>query len=144
MTVIACRDGVVASDSAIWHGETTVGYTQKLHRLDDGSIFAAAGTFALILCVRDWINAGRPADTKPAVRPDDELDALILRQGGRMECWSTYLAPWQSMAEYEACGAHSDFLYGAMAAGASAEDAVRLAIQRCSHAGGDIQVERAG
>jgi hypothetical protein len=40
-----------------------------------------------------------------------------------------------------ASGAHTEFVYGAMLAGASAEQAVRLAIQHCRSAAGDVQIE---
>lgn len=138
MTVIACKDGIMAADSGVWCDAMLVGHTQKISRLPDGSLFAAGGSSPVIQLAKDWLLGGGPKPDR--VLMEDELDGLLLRPDGiwRLSSqWDLYLSP----SLFETAGSHHEFMFGAMHAGASAEKAVALAIQHGAYGRGAIQVE---
>ena len=143
MTVIACKDGVMAADTGSWHGNVKPGgRATKIVRLADGSLFGAAGWKPTILVAREWLNAGMPLADRPDKADDDDLSGIMLKTD--MSIWNINhrFELYPSDAEIDAVGSHTEFLYGAMLAGASAEEAVRLAIKHCNGAAGEVQVER--
>ena len=143
MTVIACRAGVLATDSSGWIGELAVARMKKITRLEDGSLFAASGERQIIVGVKRWL-AGKMFGDKPPM-PDDDAEtgfgAIWLRRDG---IWLIHnrAEPYLLDADFAAEGAHAEFCYGAMADGASAEEAVELAIKYGAFARGPVQVER--
>lgn len=140
MTVIAYRAGVLAADTAAWHNDVIVVSVRKIVRLDDGSLFAATGPSDKVAAYIAWANgaAEKPADA------DEESGYSGIRLYPDGEIWAIGRnhERYQRVGEFMALGAHCEFLYGAMAAGASAEEAVRLAIRYCAFASGEVQVER--
>ena len=143
MTAVAIKDGVVAADSSRWHGELCFSSAKKIHRLGDGSLITSAGSEELILAVQEWLEFGMPQDNKP--------DMVDLSKDGYTVLWLTADGMYRfdgtlnyvgEAAPFMAGGCHADFLMGAMAAGASAEEAVALAIEHCAFARGPLQVER--
>jgi ATP-dependent HslUV protease subunit HslV len=142
VTVIAVKDGVMAADTGNWHGGICFGGARKLWRLNDGSIFGGAGWQPVVELTRDWLQSGMTADTKPEPVADDDLDGLLLKPDGSVWIITHKFHCYRSDKFCNTGGAHSEFLYGAMLAGASAEHAVRLAIQYCGSAAGDVLSER--
>jgi hypothetical protein len=140
MTVIACRDNIIAADTATWDGDIKIGLVQKIVRLPDGSLLAACGKASLIWGYIEWLKddgVEKPTDGAS----EEDFGALNLRCDGVFSIDHHYQA-MRVDADFYALGAHGEFLYGAMAAGASAEEAVRLALKYCGFAGGEVQVER--
>lgn len=86
----------------------------------------------------EWIQEGAEG-TAPTVRA--ETLGILVRPSGDF----CLVCPSGEIVEYDApffaLGAPETFLSGAMAAGATAEQAVRLAIQHTDGAAGDVQVE---
>jgi hypothetical protein len=141
VTVVACKDGIMVADTASWSGGVKFGNAQKIARMPDGSLLGCAGWKPVIMQVREWLADGARADNKPTPADKDDLDAIILRPDGKIWSISYRFDLYPSDALMDAAGAHNEFLLGAMLAGASAEEAVRLALRHCGSAGGDIQVE---
>lgn len=142
MTVIACRGGVMAADTSSWHGDIRSGSARKIWRLGDGSLFAAGGWKPVIGLALEWLDAGAQATDRQADAAEGDLDGLILRPDGRIWCLTHRFMLYRSDRDYDVAGAHHEFLHGAMLAGASAEEAVRLAIRHCARAAGEVQVEQ--
>lgn len=142
MTVIAVKDGIIAADTQSWNGNLKISRTSKLRRLDIG-ICGFAGWRPIIHHAIAWLEAGGPWGkiTPPAITVDEptDLTGVILRPDGIWNLTSKFDV-YRSDAAIDVCGAHQEFLYGAMLAGASAEDAVRLAIRHCEYAGGEVEV----
>jgi hypothetical protein len=139
LTVIACRNNILAADTASWDGDIKIGRVQKIVRLPDGSLVAACGKASLVWGYTDWllIGAEKPADGAT----EEDFGAIHLTLGAVCSIDHHYCAvPVE--ADFYALGSHTEFLYGAMAAGASAEEAVRFALKYCGFAGGEVQVER--
>lgn len=129
MTTIAVRDGIMAADSGVSQEEYCFGSTQKIQRLSDGSLIAAAGTRPLVQQFHRWmLGAGQ----KPEPVESESFGALWLKSDGIWRIshkFEIYDDPWPFAAE----GINVSFMLGAMAAGADAKRAVELAI---AHGGG--------
>jgi len=138
MTVIVCRDGVMAADTAVWMGDILAGHTRKITRLSDGRLFAAAGVRSQIEGCLFWLNDGGNA---PEAVGECEFGALVLAPDGIWRIGHRFEL-YRNVGDFAVEGAHDEFLMGALAAGASAEKAVRLAIIYGRRAGGDVQTER--
>lgn len=141
MTAIAYKDGVLAADSVAWIAESRVKIPcrPKIRSLRDGRLFAAAGENGEIDAVFEWLD-GR-AD-KPALTPGETMHCILVRPDGSYEtCWES-LRFRRCQSPVYALGIASQFLMGALLAGASPEEAVRLAIEHTDGAGGDVQVMR--
>lgn len=139
MTVIVCRDDVMAADTAIWRGNVIIGYRQKIKRLHDGRLFAGSGVSGVILHCCDWLDG---LVEKPAPVSDGDFDGLILGADGALRVDYGFRVYETAQNDFAFAGSHSELLLGALAAGASAEEAVRIAIKYGDAAGGEVQVER--
>jgi ATP-dependent protease HslVU (ClpYQ) peptidase subunit len=142
MTVIACKDGIMAADSKTWCGSVATAQCVKIHRLLNGGLFAGAGWTAAIQQAEQWLNDDAVAEKKPPPAEKDDLNGIFLDRDGLLWWVSHRFDVYRCHGEIAAAGAHSEFLYGAMFSGLSAEEAVRLAIEHCAYAGGKVQVER--
>lgn len=139
MTVIVYRDGVIAADTAVWLGQVITSYTKKIRRLSDGRLFAAAGGAGTIAACFAWLN---DEGERPDAEKDGRFGALVL---GSDDLWlynHRFQSSRESLEGFSIVGAHHELLLGALAMGAPAEVAVRIAIKYGDSAGGEVQVER--
>lgn len=141
MTVIAVKDGIMAADTQSWHGNLKISSASKLRRFDIG-IGGFTGWRPVIEIAQSWLEHGGPWGSdhqRPSAVAEADLSGVILRPDG---IWilTHKFDVYRSASAIECCGAHSEFLFGAMLAGASAEEAVRLAILHCEYAGGEVEV----
>lgn len=146
MTVIAVKDGIIAADTQSWHGNLKISQASKLRRMEIG-ICGFAGWRPVIERAIVWLEAGGPwqwGNKPPAIIADDatDLTGVILRPDGSIWNLTSKFDVYRTENVIDCCGAHPEFLYGAMLAGASAEEAVRLAIRYCEFAGGEVEVMR--
>lgn len=136
MTIICYRDGVIAADTAIWANNLFVAHGIKIARRPDGYLFGGAGgNVAIQTAMADFETIG---DVDDLEGPDfDELELMIVApDGGVIELvgdLSSKLYP-----EFDAIGFGSEVAMGAMAAGATAEQAVAVAIDKSMGCGGDV------
>lgn len=133
MTTIAYRDGVLAADSRITAGNLIVpGGFYKIRRLPCGSLFAGCGIVDNIERLLESIISD---DDPPSVR---NTTAVQIDPKGSMWTYEGYV--WvRQRGPYGAWGSGSAFAYGALAMGASAKDAVRVAIKFDSGSGGPVR-----
>lgn len=142
MTTIAYRAGILAADTASSGGGIVLPYAQrhKVRRTTDGRLVGAAGDGGWC----DWFHrwAAEPdASARPAWRsaPEDEgVGIIVLRDGS---VWVHALDDVGHLVEnpYDAWGAGAKFAFGAMHAGAGAQDAVRAAIAHCPWTAGEVK-----
>lgn len=137
MTVIAIKDGIIAADSASSANDRTTHYTAKIFPVKPehgGGYVAASGAWALgQAAARKYAETGVAPDEKA-----DQFNLHLLRPDGttaRCEdgCWFDVDAPFM------AGGSGADFAAGAMAAGATAFEAVKLACEYMAFCGGPIR-----
>jgi hypothetical protein len=141
MTVIAYRDGIMAADTIAWTANSSVKVQcrPKIRRLKEcGWLLGASGDTADIERFFGWMEG--VAD-RPDFKEEDYFCALCARLGGELFLYTWKLYPFEITHPFFAIGAADQFVMGAMFAGASAEEAVRLAVAHTDGAGGDVQVE---
>lgn len=144
MTCIAYKDGIIAGDSAIWSEDVVTGFEKKVFKNSDGLLLGCSGLHDDIVAFQEWFMAGGRGRTP---RLDADMKAIIVDQKGRVFGASprTRMEPRRL--------AHSDkpgivigygnlFVHGLMAAGKTAEEAVKIACQRVAYARGHVYTEK--
>ncbi len=144
MTVIAVKDGVMAADGFVWSGG--IGSPVPFPKIVRGpnGLLGLSGPSVDCRMVRGWFANGERESQKPkGIGEDDRgIVGLILRPDGSVWYldWRLFPVPDNELAVMGESDA-ATFVEGAMRAGASAEEAVRLAVYYCQSAGGIVQVE---
>ncbi len=140
MTTIAYRDGILAADTQMTLNNCVDGTQIKIVRR--GLVMAAAsGTAAMCQQFRDWFIMGMDGDPPPAQHsqnPDWNYWGLLFH-GATILCWQ---APgWvRIVAPYFAMGSGGDYATGAMAFGATSEEAILAAMKHDTSTGGEVTV----
>lgn len=141
MTAIAYRDGVMAADTAVWSEKgLCVDHTNKIVRVGAGLYGAAGGLSVCVEVGRRLAKTGESIGLD--LDSEEDFEAIWVKSDGGL-WWADRTLFWVvSTAPFAAIGAAEAFMHGAMHAGASAEQAVRLAIEHTDGAAGTVQVER--
>lgn len=134
MTTIAVRAGVMACDSRA-DGEYAM-TVDKIVRLPDGGVAGGAGNASALSVALDWLQGGEQGDP-PAI--DDECFILILRPDGSIWKAECRFPAFRLLDKFAATGSGSQFAIAAMAMGASAEQAVRIAAKFDTGTGGPVR-----
>ena len=127
MTTIAYRDGVMAADTALIGGGVVEGAFKKIaqsHGTDGPTTIGCAGSAGYFQPFVDWV---RGKGEKPAPDKDDGFDALVVRPDGSVEAYDRLMVALPIEAPFHAIGSGKELARGAMAAGATAEEAVKIA-----------------
>lgn len=140
MTVIAYRDGVMAADTASFQSDFVVSTNGKKIRRHGEILVGCAGFVGDIEAFHTWVARGLPEKKRPTGFKD--FAAIVVRPDGVALKCDESLSLYPASGQWCVCGAHIDFMIGAFAMGATAEQAVRLAIAYGIYAGGGVQVER--
>lgn len=138
MTTIAYRRGVLAADSLTTSNGLRDSLAQKIHRVGP-LLIGGAGVSALCIRFVEWVQAGMKGNSpwhgedggnSFIVMPDDTI--LVFGANG----------PWKVETDFYALGSGEQLALGAMAFGASAEQAVECAIRFDVFSGGPIRTLR--
>jgi len=141
VTIVAYRDGVLASDSRVTINDFIDSDTcKKIYRLSDGSLLGLAGNhgtaFVLENLLREWVksNKGR---LPPG--PFKKVEAIFVRPDKTV--W-VYGAGWEKWGYKTPVAIGNGMLVatGAMDTGATAKEAVKATIKRNIYCGGRVQV----
>lgn len=127
MTTLAYKDGVLAADSMALNSWNILGAKGKIDRRGD-ILFGASGRSSAI-CRKfvDWGRRGFVGDP-PQMSYEADLDAcgFIVPEADRIIMW-TKDGPNEFRAPFFAFGSGGEFATGALAAGASPQEAIRIA-----------------
>ncbi len=145
MTTIAYENGVLAADSLTTSRSTPYGYATKVGRGPEGAyLYTAAGDTALAQRFRNWCKDGMPG-TAPAMQQSGrEADGYVFYPDHTFESYERDLPVYRlavhvcPFGHVWASGSGGELALGALFAGASARDAVCIAIKLDMHTGGDI------
>ena len=140
MTTIAYRDDVLAGDTQITVGSSIGGHMQKVFR-KGRLLYAMTGCSGLSDSFRSWVNGGLVGPA-PDMKDGDADANGVLFPGGDLVVWRFNKAWTAHRAPFFAFGSGQDFALGAMAQGATAEEAVRIAAQFDTASGGKVTVLR--
>lgn len=149
MTAIAYKAGIMAADTVeISANNMILGTVSKITRSPAGALGAASGLSPACYRFAEWFRLGGWEDDAPlfAERVEDgKFGALIVEPCGSVWRIDPSGRRYQAgRAPFYVEGACYQILTGAMAAGASAEEAVKIALQYDRDCGGEVQVERLG
>jgi ATP-dependent protease HslVU (ClpYQ) peptidase subunit len=150
MTIIAYRDGVMAADKA----SIANGYMNrvtKVHRLQTKRwgevLFGACGFAAVSIAYREYLEGKRDLPKmEDYVDHGERYDNTILIVAKKprlvMSINSPFFEPVYLEDKFTAIGSGSSFVLGAMAAGVSAYQSIKLATGRVDSVGGGIDTVR--
>lgn len=144
MTIIAYKDGVMASDSVSDYGGILMPVVSpKIVKNKQGDLAGATGLAGDCQKFRDWFLGGEKESPSFIGEEDDLIMGIVVRLNGTV--WICDGELFLHMTETPiAIGSASLFCMGSMLSGFSAEDAVRLSIKYFAGLGGDVQIERIG
>lgn len=141
MTTIAYRDGVMASDSGSWMGDACHGWARKLAKGPDGTLYGVSGNAAQCTTFLDWVDAGCIGDAPNAEARDNDVSSFIVLAApvkGAIRI-ITSRGDEKYDVPYFSIGAGAATAFGALWAGASAEDAIEATKEHGSNAFGRVQ-----
>ena len=135
MTTIATDGDTMAADG-LMSGNGTVFSTEevKLVQLKDGRIAGVCGSCYNAAPFLEWLEV---AGDKPELT--DDFEALVLMADGSCRSYDHKLR-WIPVPVPTATGSGMDFALGAMAVGASPEEAVKAACNLDTGSGGKVTV----
>lgn len=128
MTTIVVRDGVMAADSRETIEEDAAGHwvrkCVKLFRKDN-AIIGLQGESSPGLVFLDWYGSGKEPP-ESLILAEASFTALVLTRSGLFE-YDKFCRPQKLTGKYHVAGSGSKVALGALAMGASAQAAVRIA-----------------
>lgn len=136
MTTIAYRDGMLAADTQTSFSGIRCADQRKIHR--EGRLLTGfSGTSTNYERFRSWVRDGMSGDFDSRGG-----NVFILPPSGPAVIWGDGDYPWREPSEFWALGSGEHLALGAMSAGATAEEAVRIAMRWDNATGGEITVLR--
>lgn len=138
MTTIAVRDGVMAADCGQIAGGLRRGTINKIERIN-GKLVGCGGDVSEIEAFAEWLR--NPSKERPKFDKDDNFGAITLDENG-VSVWDVKCYPQPLDAPYYAIGSGNEVAIGAMAAGKTAEEAVRIACDLDVYSALPVQVEK--
>lgn len=126
MTVIAWKNGIIAADRCSCRGDTRF-EVQKLHRIH-GAVVAGTGATDYVEAMLHWWRGGAdPAAFPEKYQSTPDYAILVVAKDGHVCTYDRTPFPIWLRGPYGAMGSGREFAIGAMAAGATAEEAVMIA-----------------
>jgi len=143
--------GVPLMTTIAWDGETLAADTRGTSGglIDAGGvkawrvgrlIVAGSGPYATIHRFREWVAAGM-RNASPYECAESEGNGIVIAPNGRVLCFGRR-GPWNVPSAPYSLGSGEHLALGAMAMGATAAQAVRVAAQFDTCTGGEITVLR--
>lgn len=134
MTTIAFDGTTLAADRKMG-GRYNV---QKIFKVPQGYA-AGCGDYDYVLEVIQWLRDGSNRDNLPNLPDEDKANIIYITPEGKV-AWLTwpYLRPAMMSEKKVAYGSGSEYALGAMAAGATAKQAVAIACRFDPHTGQGI------
>lgn len=138
MTTVAYRNGVIASESRVTQDDMIVpSHQPKIFRLPDGTLFGWCGTLCIALQMLQYM---LDDDAKECPTWRDNTEVIHIDEKGRVRTYEGIAGVWiPARAPYVAIGSGSPYAYGAMAAGADAIAAVKIAKKFDTSSGGPVR-----
>lgn len=157
MTTIAYRDGVMCADTRGYSGwASPIGRKSKIHWHDGVLMGVSTRCVGYGPVVIDWYCAGMPGGASGLKErlafhnADDGFTFLAVHPSGEAEYMLGYGLPARFNAPFYAIGSGDEYAMGAMEAGATVEEAVRIAckfdtlselpIETLTHVGGPMRL----
>lgn len=148
MSTVVYKDGKMVSDSRSFSGSPhPIGSRQKIWRHNNGLFAICAGTHGESSQVRDHLTNLISLTGMHSIMLPFHFGGQVLTVNKRNEKEYDvhYLSGGQSFvgplsAPFFTIGSGAQYAYGALAAGATPEEAVKIAIEADIYSGGDLQI----
>ncbi|TYO65499.1 hypothetical protein FXV83_16315 [Bradyrhizobium hipponense] len=141
MTTIAYKDGVLAGDTLMIKGSTITGHITKIVRREsDGALCGGSGNLNWLQAFHRWFLDGEKDDEMP--EPSEYDNAIIARKDDPEVEIFEFGGSFVFEPNFTAIGSGKEYAFGAMSAGADAEEAIRIACLYDPGTGGEVQVVR--
>lgn len=129
MTTIAYRNGIMAGDTQASFNSTCIGESIKIRKGNNGNLYGFSGSIVEADEAFEFLQDDTKTIKKPIKFTDNETFYTIIEVivTGAVFIYEGTVDPIQFKAPFYAQGSGSDLALGAMAAGASAEEAVKIA-----------------
>jgi hypothetical protein len=139
MTTIAWDGKSLAGDRRISFGGITDASITKIVRREDGALCGTSGNSALGAAFKRWFLAGEESDRPSLEKGSEQTTAFIIRPCGQLVIHD-HVGWYEAEAKTYAIGSGWELALGAMAMGATAEEAVRIAARLDGSTGSEIDV----
>lgn len=137
MTTIVYRDGIMAADSCVSYNDAKTAAVTKIWEVE-GTLIGVSGSLSALAMVRSVVtDAG---SIWPAMARDEHCSGIMVAPSGVIHFVGSNGIPIEVDAEFHAIGSGAELAIGAMAAGASAAEAVKIAIQYDCFSAGPIDI----
>lgn len=140
MTTIVYRDGVLASDSRAYSGDSgPIGFKKKIHRLSNGALLGISSSkVGLPEAIVRWFES--EGEDHPGDKFEElHFQALLITPDGEVYYYHDSLAPSGPLhGQFHAIGTGDQYALGAMTCGATADAAVMVAMQHDVWTGGEL------
>lgn len=147
--VVDLRNMEIAADTQNTDSSGTAYRCHKIERLSDGRYFLGSGHLLSIGKARRWAEKGFAEKHRPDLaehfgkRADEyRFSVAVVNLDGTVTLVDDELEPLPMADEYFAIGSGGSFALGAMDAGASAEEAVKIACKRDLYTSEPVEVEK--
>lgn len=142
MTIIAYKNEIIAGDSKASLDDLYFFDFKKTVKSSDGTIGGACGSIYWINNFIDWILSGRK---KHWTDFNERCSALFITTDRQVHCIdSSGIMPIIMVNNCISIGSGREIALGAMDAGASAEEAVKITMKRDAYCDGFISIEKLG
>lgn len=142
MTIICYRDGVMAADTAAIADGIRQSSSFKIIRSQHGVLAACAGSSADCYKFERWFQDGSdPFRFKISLEEEGSFGGIFVLSDGQVHRVTYKGDIYPVYAKFHAEGSAYQFALGALAAGCSAEETVKLCIEHCQGVGGPVQIE---
>lgn len=136
-TIVATRD-MIAGDTKL-SGDINSHATKVFkHR---GAVVGIAGTYAFCMDFVKWWKAGADSDNVPDM---EEVDAIVLTTDGRLLCFNHHNTFFEINDDFTAIGSGAAAALGALHAGATPQQAIKIAGKIDPGTGGKPTIRRRG
>lgn len=142
MTVIAYKDGTIASDSLVTDDNYVRSfYMKKITKSKKGCIGGAVGNASFVTKFLEWIKKDTTKVHCPLFEFKNDMDEGIIILPNKEILYFNSISPIKINNAFIALGSAYQLAIGAMDYGANAAQAVSVAIQHSIVCGGEIHIE---
>lgn len=127
MTTIAYKNSIMAADSACFDSSLYQGEVEKLWMIPPIGLIGCSGEIGAMIQFVEWLQDDSEKKRKPDLPDDCDFEGILVNPDGDVVHYDRHLVPIRVANEFHAIGSGRKLALGAMMAGASAEEAVKIA-----------------
>ena len=138
MSIVVWDGKTIAADRIATSGSLKI-RSSKIRRLSNGDIVAWTGSASGGIAMANWWESGADPNTFPPSQKTDDWSRLIVVSKGKVFSFEQVPVKIPEMNPFMAWGSGQDFAMGAMAYGASAVEAIKVASRLCTTCGMGVE-----